>query len=109
MLSASVVAALKFFKKDDTKETEKFVELFDKFLIALTSVAVLKEISAGNLIWNPTEVPQTKDSKYLLPSTFLSYTYFFLQWLKDEFLGYLYEWRENVKNREGFSALEKQK
>ena len=46
------------------------------FLIALTSVAVLKEIIAGNLI---SEVPQTtdtsiraqtKDSKYLLPSHF---------------------------------------
>ena len=68
MQSASVVAALKFSKKNDTKETEKFVEFSTFFLIALTSVAVLKEISAGNLIWDPIEVPQTKDSKCLLSS-----------------------------------------
>ena len=32
---------------------------------------------------------------------------FYLQWLKEDFLGYLDKWEVSVKNRTGFTSAEK--
>ena len=52
--------------------------------------------------------PRLQVSYYLIfPYSVLILTYWYLQWLREDFLGYLDEWEKSVEERQGFTASQK--
>jgi hypothetical protein len=90
VLSESVAIALEL---EGHTESAQFVRFFDKFFDALN----VSSIHGG----------QQRRKEYRYP--YRSGNDHRLKWLKEDFLGYIAQWEENVSRRSGYSAEEKKK
>ena len=85
VLSASVAAVLKAFSPPDTAATAQLCEMVDSFFDCLNV--------------RSTSEHQRKRKPFLAPYTSVHDERF--QWLESNFLGYLREWLQSTKEREG--------
>ena len=113
VLSTSVANGFDFYGLEETKETEKFVRMFDKFFDCLN----VRCTSAGVHHRKPDLRPYRSPDDPRLKVSILLYHLMYnnseintvhLQWLKDDFLGYLDQWNDSVKGRQGFTPAQKQ-
>lgn len=109
MLSETVSKALAMTGGPRAQETAKFVSMMDKFFDCLN----VSDYNTGRFKRKVFKQPYRSGTDFRLKvcsvclhnSQFCTYLY--NQWLADDFLGYLGEWEDSVKKREGFSKLEK--
>eukprot|EP00731_Ephydatia_muelleri_P004466 Em0002g642a len=91
VLSGSVSHALHLTGGDEASETANFIGLMDKFFDTLN----VHNFSHGSKALKSFQMPYT------------SATDFRLKWLKDDFLGYLNDWRISVHDRVGCNKTER--
>lgn len=93
VLSHSVGSVLQTFAGDEAEETARFVLLMDNFFDALN----VRSTAEGKKKRNP----------HLEPYTALDDHRF--QFLADEFIGYIENWKQSVEARPGFTKSQKNK
>jgi hypothetical protein len=91
VLSDSVAKGLELFVGEDAKETAKFADIFNKFFDCFNVTHCLEA--------------QRSRNEYKLP--YRSAQDIRLRWLQQDFLGYLSSWEESVRDRDGFSRMQK--
>ena len=82
--------------------------MFDRFFDCLNTRRAKEGRKQGNKTLNHTEVLMMSDLRcvnFKIMYVIISH----LQWLENDFLGYLAEWDEMVQFRENFIATEKRK
>jgi hypothetical protein len=85
VLSASVAAVMNAFSPPDTAATAKLCEMMDSFFDCLNV--------------RSTSEHQRKRKPFLAPYTSTQDARF--QWLESDFLGYLRDWQQSIKDRPG--------
>ena len=94
--------------KDEFRETARFCQFFDKFFDCLNT----RRAGEGKEKLKPDLEPyrSEKDVRFkvsLVYTIVLVIIKLYPQWLEDEFLGYLTEWKESVDERKGFDEKQK--
>ncbi len=106
--------AFEFYGNSDTTDTQRFVETFDKFFDCFN----VRNLSEHRQKRKPNLRPYTStdDERLTVSTTFLIQnsllkhnhtSHCIPQWLEDDFLGYLKEWKDSVDSRQGFKKGEK--
>lgn len=96
---------------DEASETANFIGLMDKFFDTLN----VHNFSHGSKALKSFQMPYTSATDFRLKVCYLqllvkkTYNTFFVmfQWLKDDFLGYLNDWRISVHDRVGCNKTER--
>ena len=112
MLSETVANALKYHGDASTTETERFVRTFDKFFDCLN----VRNLQEHHHRRKPNLAPYSSSTdERLSVSAFKSFSqrfkvyeiYTHLQWLENDFLGYLKEWKDDVAARDDVTKAQK--
>lgn len=102
MLSDTVAKAFAYYGDSKTVETQRFVEMFDKFFDCLNVRHPTEHIRHRKPFLRP--YTSTDDERFTVCYA-LTISYFnnnnacMLQWLEKDFLGYLQEWEDSVESR----------
>ena len=88
-----------------------FVKTFDRFIDCLNVRSMSESIRSRKPDLRPyrsPDDPRLQVSYHITIATMFKFdAYVNLQWLKEDFLGYLDEWEDSVEQRKGFTASQK--
>lgn len=112
MLSETVANAFDFYGDEGTLETQRFILKFDTFFDCLNGRHPSEHIKRRKPNLKPYTSPVDERFKVCLTTIMhenVNYAsaLLVLQWLEEDFLGYLNEWEASVNAREGISDAEK--
>ena len=91
----------------DAQETAKFIEMCDSFFDCLNVDNLREGVREKKDFKKPYE--KKDDPRLEVSIAFLKWLFiFFGQWLRDEFMGYMNDWKESVEKRVGYTPQQKQ-
>ena len=108
-----MACAFNLLKKEEYEETSKFCCMFDRFFDCLNT----RRAGEGKEKRKPDLDPYRSVNDIRLTVCKLQLkcihmyciAYVFMQWLETDFLGYLRNWEESVKKRDGYTDEEKKR